>query len=128
MTITRRQALLGAGFCIAAPAYPLKSNSIDGSLQQLAASLHQQFGGNLEMKRLGQRWLEAEPQQLDNLLQAIQVSLSPTGPASTQNRLVLQLNTQIQTDFVSDRTRKVAGWLLSETEARLCAVTHLLQS
>jgi hypothetical protein len=73
--------------------------------------------------RLGRRYLEETPQEADaaHLVALIGVA------ADTDAALRERLEARIRQDFIAGATVAVDGWLLSRTEARLCALLSLLR-
>lgn len=76
--------------------------------------------------RLGRAYLgvaaERCPRTIDRALQA---RLAATGHDGSRNGLSRAVGTAISEDFAASRTVLVDGWLLAETECRLCALTAL---
>jgi hypothetical protein len=80
---------------------------------------------------VGRRYLAAHPQEADRSWLATQLDadlrcqdcdpLQADGPA-----LRAGLSRQIRTDFARSRVVRVEGWVLSLTEARLCALAALM--
>jgi len=77
--------------------------------------------------RLGRRYLEGAPEEADA---AHLIALIGTLPAGTESDAALRerLQARIRQDFIDGTTVAVDGWLLSLTEARLCALVSLLQN
>jgi hypothetical protein len=75
--------------------------------------------------RLGRRYLEDTPQEADATRL---VALMGTTLAAGESDAALRerLETRIHQDFIEGATVSVDGWLLSVTEARLCALVHLM--
>jgi hypothetical protein len=44
---------------------------------------------------------------------------------AADHELILTLQQQIRQDYIEERVVKLQGWILSVTEARLCALTAL---
>jgi len=76
--------------------------------------------------RLGRRYLEGTPQEADagRLLTLIDAT-----PADGEADAALRerLDARTRQDFIAGATVAVDGWLLSVTEARLCALVSLLR-
>jgi hypothetical protein len=77
--------------------------------------------------RLGRRYLEGAPGESDA---ARLVALIGTMPSDGESDAALRerLQARIRQDFIDGATVAVDGWLLSLTEARLCALVSLLQT
>jgi hypothetical protein len=70
---------------------------------------------------IGGTYLQQHPREKNvrHLLAGIAVS-----PASDRE-LTIALQQRIRQDYVEERVVKLEGWILSVTEARLCALTAL---
>jgi hypothetical protein len=82
-------------------------------------------------KVIGAEYLLKYPQEahVDTLLDQIdaRITSSDVGLFSTADqRLRKQLDGVVRADFAADRIVKLRGWVLSATEARLCALAVLL--
>jgi hypothetical protein len=77
--------------------------------------------------RLGRRYLEGAPEEANA---GRLIALIGTQPAGGESDAALRerLQTCIRQDFIDGTTVAVDGWLLSLTEARLCALVSLLQN
>ena len=79
---------------------------------------------------LGRLYLEGKPREADTALLVTLIGAAP-GPAlppaspSTDEALRADLEERIRNDFIYGNTVAVDGWLLSLTEARLCALASL---
>jgi hypothetical protein len=109
------------GAVLGAPRVPwLKSvwRDAEGSLHGRLAVL---FGHQASAQVIGTRYLQQHPREnnVQHLLEGIAAR-----PASDRE-LVSALQQQIRQDFVEERVVKLEGWILSVTEARLCALTAL---
>jgi hypothetical protein len=81
---------------------------------------------------LGRFYLEVNPREADAalLVRLIGAARGPALPpvsAANDEALRADLNERIRNDFIYGNTVAVDGWLLSLTEARLCALVSLLQ-
>ena len=78
------------------------------------------------MQRLGRAYLatatERCPKAIDN---ALRMRLDSMGHDGTAEALARAIGKAISDDFAASRTVLVDGWLLAETECRLCAITVL---
>ena len=84
---------------------------------RLAALFHHQASA----RTIGRTYLQQHPLETNvhHLLEEIVAS-----PANDRELMVV-LQQRIQKDFVEERVVKLDGWILSVTEARLCAPTAL---
>ena len=75
--------------------------------------------------RLGRLYLDGAPQEADT---AHLLTLIGAAPAATETDEALRarLEARIREDFINDDLVAVDGWLVSRTEARLCALVSLL--
>ena len=87
------------------------------------------FSNSSAMAKIGRYvdWsgLDPTPAELERaLLKAMGVTHSKwrAQPTNAQRRLV---SNSIRADYASGRTLRVDGWVLSETEARLCRIAYL---
>lgn len=93
----------------------------EGSLHgRLAALFHHQASA----RAIGRRYLQQHPLETNarHLLVGIDDRLRTAG----DGELVFALQQRIRQDFVEERVVKLEGWILSVTEARLCALTELV--
>jgi hypothetical protein len=77
-------------------------------------------------RTVGRRYLDGRPEERNE--RALVRLLSPLGdPATlTQDALRNRVRRAVRSDFVEGRVVPVDGWYLSETEARLCALSTFL--
>lgn len=73
------------------------------------------------VRRLAEAYLRQRPAEADRelLLRELGGSLPNAGSSSD---LTESFRAQISADFAADRTIMLDGWMLSETECRLCAL------
>jgi hypothetical protein len=131
--IERRAFLRGAG---AATALGLAAPTLlaffagCGRESALARSLSGFFADPESARAVGREYLELAPDEPD----ADAVLERLAGPrlrewealaASDPDRLVQALRLQHRSDFAHERVVAIRGWVLSETEARLCALAAL---
>jgi hypothetical protein len=132
--ISRRAALK---FALAAAATMFVRAHVPGValFQQAQALVPTQLAALLahpqSAKVIGIEYLRAYPGEadMDMLLDLIvsQLGASDAGLfASAEHQLRERLDTSIRADFAADRIVKLHGWVLSATEARLCALIALL--
>jgi hypothetical protein len=82
-------------------------------------------------KVIGIEYLRVYPGEADlDILLDLIVSQLAAGEAglfaTADHQLRERLDTSIRADFAADRIVKLRGWVLSATEARLCALTALV--
>lgn len=80
---------------------------------------------------VGRAYLKSAPHEADaqTLTTLISVELGPDRQrllTLDTNRLRSTLHNQVHEDFKNRRTVMVDGWILAQTEARLCALTAVL--
>ncbi|NOZ11122.1 MAG: hypothetical protein GXP09_08810 [Gammaproteobacteria bacterium] len=82
-------------------------------------------------RQIGKRYVELDSavahltleQLTESLLKAIKLNANAWSDATPEKSLVLFSN-KLREDFVLENIVKIDGWILSETEARLCALLH----
>jgi hypothetical protein len=131
--IERRAFLRGAGAAtalgLAAPAL-LALLAGCGRESALARSVSGFFTDPESARAVGRQYLESSPDgpDADTVLDRL------VGPrlrewealaASDPDRLVQELRLQHRSDFAHERVVAIRGWVLSETEVRLCALAAL---
>jgi hypothetical protein len=101
-----------------------------GRESALALSLSGFFADRESARAVGREYLERAPGERD----ADRVLEQLAGPhlrewealaASGSDRLAQMLRRQHRDDFAQERVVAIRGWVLSETEARLCALVAL---
>jgi hypothetical protein len=131
--IERRAFLKGAGAAtalgLAAPALVAFLAGC-GRESALARSLSGFFADPESARVVGREYLELYPDEpeADAVLQRLagpRLSEWETLAASDPDRLVQALRLQHHSDFAHERVVAIRGWVLSETEARLCALAAL---
>jgi hypothetical protein len=131
--IERRAFLRGAGTAaalgLAAPAL-LSFFAGCGRESALARSLSGFFEDPESARAVGLEYLELSPDEAD----ADAVLERLAGPrrrewealaSSDPDRLAQELRLQHHSDFTHERVVEIRGWILSETEVRLCALAAL---
>jgi hypothetical protein len=102
-----------------------------GNLSPPLASLLGQFFSNRESARVvGQRYLDLTPKEanLERLMALIfrsEKNIARLAHADPE-QLRAMLSDQQRADFAHGRTIMIDGWILSETEVRLCALAAML--
>ena len=133
-SMTRRAVLrLLAGLVLAgwfAPGWAVRRLSAWSRPDPLAARLRSLFADPASATAVGQAYLRAVPDEADerHLMQLI-IRQMPGGRAALAghdaNAWRASLRAMQRRDFAEGRTVRVEGWVLSRTEARLCALAAL---
>ena len=79
------------------------------------------FRNSESAREVGRRYLAQTPEALQALRSELTESLQADPDSVGRDLLSAQITSAIETDFESGRVVYVDGWMLSETEARLCA-------
>ena len=130
LRFTRRTILAGLAAGVAGVAIGLRLYWTGGSAardaQRLAGLLrHADSAVPLGRLYLAGAPREADPARLVTLIgAALGPALTPIS-AATDEALRTGLDERIRTDFIAGNRVAVGGWLLSITEARLCALVSL---
>lgn len=141
MTRTRREAtalgiaalLVGAGARSAIGGIANGAASVTHVRPSLADNLAAILGDADSAVGVGRAFLEARPEEgdLEGLVRRI-VGRSPELEAHLERRQVEDarrvLLARHRADWAEARMVRVKGWLLSETEARMCALAALIRS
>ncbi|MBW1683557.1 MAG: hypothetical protein JRS35_00690 [Deltaproteobacteria bacterium] len=131
--IERRAFLRGAGAAtalgLAAPAL-LAFFAGCGRESPLARSLSGFFADPESARAVGREYLELSPDMPDAAAVLERLAGSRLREwealyASDPDRLAQSLRLQHGSDFAHERVVAIRGWVLSETEARLCALAEL---
>ena len=131
--IERRAFLRGAGAAtalgLAAPAL-LAFFAGCGRESALARSLSGFFADPESARAVGREYLELTPDEPDadtvlERLAGAHLREWEALAASDPDRLAQALRLQHESDFAHERVVAIRGWVLSETEARLCALATL---
>jgi F0F1-type ATP synthase membrane subunit c/vacuolar-type H+-ATPase subunit K len=133
LTIHRRQFLLLAlGVAGSVAAGSKLSGAAEGWLRQasLRAKLTGLFIHQESAQAIGRAYLQSYPREADALRLEDQIVQGIAGgrallAATGKPEVSKLLTARIRQDFASDQVVKVQGWILSVTEARLCALTAL---
>lgn len=121
-----------AGGLLSPPGHRLLSRMSSGTLVpldelQLGAPAYSALAGLRGTSRLARAFLEQQPntaQALDEWLLR-RLDLDPEQPPDASD-FEQRLQIAIQDDFANDRLCQVNDWLLSETECRAAALSHLV--
>lgn len=116
-------AATATGAAVACVAWRLSDDSSDAYLSQ---DLSKVFAGyQVYAASVGESYLQCTPHEADPIVLAgllkIDARRLPSDPAALR-RFVRD---RIRQDFAEGRTTDVNGWILSSTEARLCAITAI---
>jgi hypothetical protein len=133
LTIHRRQFLLLAlGVAGSVAAGSKLSGAAGGWLRQgsLRAKLTALFIHQESAQAIGRAYLQSYPREADALRLEDQIAQGIAGgrtllAAIDKPKVSKLLTDRIRQDFATDQVVKVQGWILSVTEARLCALTTL---
>jgi hypothetical protein len=126
LRLTRRGFLTGLATGIVGAALGLRLYWTHGRTPVEAARLARLLPHADSAARLGQRYLEDAPQEADAMRLVALIGIAPAAGKSDA-ALREHLETRIRQDFIDGATVTVDGWLLSRTEARLCALVALMQ-
>ena len=124
--ITRRGFLAGLAVGVVGVALGLRvyfsGDSATRKVERLVGIFHHRDSA----ARLGRFYLESAPQEADaaRLYALIDLGRDAVGTDATARA---HLEARIREDFADDDLVLVDGWLLSITEARLCALASLMQ-
>jgi hypothetical protein len=123
---TRRTFLTCLGAGIVGAALGLRLYLSGGGASREAERLAGMLSHAKSAARLGRFYLESAPQEADA---ARLVALLGVAPADRETDAALRarLDAHTRQDFINGDTVAVDGWLLSVTEARLCALVSLLR-
>jgi hypothetical protein len=117
------------GLTISLPASALARPAGDVS-PPLASRLARLFPNGKSARAIGRRYLdlapsEARPERLTALICRSEENYARLARADTGQLRSILLGQQ-RADFARGRTIMIDGWILSETEVRLCAVAAIL--
>jgi hypothetical protein len=87
--------------------------------------LARSLDGSAAVQSVGRAYLEQAPDEDDRalLIQLVSTALREEKGALTREEAFARVFGQVRSDFEANRIARVRGWLLSVTEARLCALT-----
>jgi hypothetical protein len=124
--LTRRRLLVGAAALLAAVAagpsalVPLIERLAAADAAALLRTLIKHREGAIQ---LGRSYLSAHPSEANRATLVRQLA-GPIAPASAE-RAAHGVGARIREDYAMGHTVVVEGWVLSRTEARLCALVAL---
>lgn len=130
---TRRAALKRLGWLgawiIATPHRALGTPHSPDPAISLAAHLRMLFTHTASAAAIGNRYLAATPSEADPHTLAMLIARTPQATArllhADPSALRRLLAVQQRSDFRAGNTVTIDGWVLSQTEARLCALVAL---
>lgn len=129
--ISRRNVLkqiTRAGLLVVLPAYVVTDPGTN-VLQPLASRLNRFFSSKESAQVIGQRYLAMNPAEADSALLTARIAMTPQYylrlASADEPRLRGLILARQQADFAESRTVTIDGWVLSLTEARLCALAAL---
>jgi hypothetical protein len=122
----KRRVFLGFLFLMGVASLPpRRAGATEGgepAAERLAALLRHRDSA----KRVGREYLKARPQEACAANLLAQLTRDLKLQALSEGDLRAHFNKRSKADFCARRVVKLDGWILSETEARLCALTSLL--
>ena len=124
----RKFLLLGGGiggFVLGTPGLTWLASVWQDQEQTLHSRLITLFDHQQSARVIGRTYLQRYPQEADIrvLLKNVVVPDGLSRPGNREFMDVLQW--RIRQDFIEEKVVKLQGWILSTTEARLCALTAL---
>jgi len=122
----KRRVFLGLLFLMGTASLPPRRARAtlagEPAAERLAALLRHR--GSAE--RVGREYLKARPQEACAANLVTQLTRDLKLQVLSDGDLRAHFNKRSKADFSARRVVKLDGWILSETEARLCALTSLL--
>jgi hypothetical protein len=129
MRYTRRLVLLWLGYASGVSLIPRRvpARALRASPDELAATLRSLVYDRAAARRLGQLYIhqvpvEDDPRILARLTAASLGAQQADVIALDRTSLRHRLDARVRGDFASGNTVQLDGWVLSRTEARLCAL------
>ncbi|MGB7931010.1 MAG: twin-arginine translocation signal domain-containing protein [Gammaproteobacteria bacterium] len=132
LSLSRRTVLAGLAAGIVGAAIGLRLYWPGGSVTREARRLADILRHPDSAAWLGRLYLDEKPREADaallvTLIGAARGPALPPASLAADEALRADLDERIRNDFIYGNTIAVDGWLLSLTEARLCALVSLLQ-
>jgi hypothetical protein len=120
----RALGLAGLSLALVPAGYALKTGGSGG--QSMAAWLRSMIADLQSARRVGQAYLATTPEEADRdrLLAQLYPRLEPGADRSAAAWRESYM-ARCRQDFAEGRTVRIDGWVLSQTEARLCALATL---
>jgi len=131
---TRRKFLLASLLSVSAPLYSsnaFASLSAESKYKDVTNGLISAFSNKKSLKHIGREYIKQLPasSSTSELVESILYSSSETvfHDSMLLNKKVLRkfIQDKVKEDFKQGRTISVQGWVLSQTEARLCGLAYL---
>jgi hypothetical protein len=126
--MTRRTFLAAAALAAAGGGgvlYRLKTSDFDSDLEQ-TAEVARLFDELEPARRVGRSYLDDHPEEADERALVRLLDAEPGWQHAWEGspaRIAAIARRTIRLDYEHGRTVSVGGWILSRTEARLCALT-----
>jgi hypothetical protein len=132
LRVSRRTVLAGLAAGIVGAAIGLRLYWPGSDVTREARRLAGMLRNPDSAARLGRLYLDERPREADatllvTLIGAARGPALPPASPSADEALRADLEERIRNDFIYGNTVAVDGWLLSLTEARLCALVSLLR-
>jgi hypothetical protein len=122
----KRRVFLGSLFLMGVASLPpRRAGATEGgepAAERLVALLRHRDSA----KRVGREYLKARPQEACAANLVTELTRDLKLPTISDGDLRAHFNKRSKADFRARRVVKLDGWILSETEARLCALTSLI--
>ena len=132
LRVSRRTVIAGLAAGIVGTAIGVRLYWPGGDNARAAGRLADMLRHPDSAARLGRLYLDEKPREADTAL-LVRLIGAARGPAlpppspTTDEALRADLEERTRNDFILGNTVAVDGWLLSLTEARLCALVSLLR-
>ena len=98
----------------------------DASDDYMSQDLSKVFDGyKVYAVSVGESYLQCAPHEADPMVLAALLRIDARNLPKDKAALRLYVRDRIRQDFAEGRTTDVNGWILSSTEARLCAITAI---
>jgi hypothetical protein len=132
LSVSRRTVLAGLAAGIVGAAIGLRLYWSGGNVKREARRFADMLQHPDSAAWLGRLYLDGRPREADaallvTLIGAARGPVLPPAAPNTEEALRASLEARIRNDFISGNMVAVDGWLLSITEARLCALVSLLR-
>jgi hypothetical protein len=131
--VIKRRVFLGSLLVLGAASGPMRQLrwKIDNPPVMVAERLAALFPHRESAARVGREYLRGHPQEASTTALVAHLTRNLDVLASefrmmSELDLRVHMNQRSQADFRARQVVKVDGWVLSETEARLCALTSLV--
>lgn len=125
--LSRRTMLISAaaatGAAVACVAWRLSGDVTDDYLSQDLSTVFADY--QVYAVSVGESYLQCAPHEADPIVLAGLLDMDERRLPSDPAALRRFVRDRIRQDFAEGRTTDVNGWILSSTEARLCAMTAI---